>query len=261
MTADGTYEAAAYLDVLEAEGALLALTAQTSGLAGEVPFCPGWRMRELVTHVGWVYRWVATVVGDRRTEPPTQAERSALSDPDPADDQGVLDRLRFAHATIVTMLRDAPPDLACWTPWPAPPSRDFWIRRQVHESLVHRVDAQNAARGTVAGGDQLPAALAADGVDEMICGFAVRYQQLRADRPGTLALRATDTGGSWWARLTPDGPPAFGRGPAPGGAPEAEVHAAAGELLLLLWNRRAADGLDVRGDRDLLAAWRRGAHL
>ena len=42
-------------------------------------------------------------------------------------------------------------------------------------------------------------------------------------------------------------------------APDAEVHARAGELLLLLWNRRTADGLDIRGDHAVLQEWERGA--
>ena len=37
--------------------------------------------------------------------------------------------------------------------------------------------------------------------------------------------------------------------------------AQSGELLLLLWNRRKATGLDVRGDGRALDVWAREAHL
>jgi hypothetical protein len=39
------------------------------------------------------------------------------------------------------------------------------------------------------------------------------------------------------------------------------VHARAGDLLLLLWNRRGADGLRVTGEHAVLTAWRDAAHL
>lgn len=117
------------------------------------------------------------------------------------------------------------------------------------------------ARSPIArGGETLTAAFAADGVDELVCGFAYRYRQhLRAETPRTLALRATDTGHRWWIGIEP-GKPTYYRGPAPT-AVDPEVHTLSGELLLLLWNRRTSEGLDVRGDRNVLKIWHRHAHL
>jgi uncharacterized protein (TIGR03083 family) len=260
LTDDTGFDVGTYLDVLGTEGELVHRTAREHGLAAEIATCPGWTMRELVAHLGFVYRWARTIVAEGRSEPPSRSERAALEDPDPADDAGVLDRLAGAHARLVTALRAAPADLDCWTIWSAPRSREFWIRRQVHETLVHRVDAENAGPAAARGGGELPSTLAADGVDEMVCGFAGRYRErLRAEAPLTLALRATDTGHRWWIGLGPQDPE-FGRGPAPTAA-DAEVHARSGELLLLLWNRRTADGLDVRGDRGVLGVWHANAHL
>ena len=64
----------------------------------------------------------------------------------------------------------------------------FWARRQAHETAVHRYDAQSAAPG----GPPAPAgafdpAFAADGVDELIMGFAARR---RYRRPATAASSA-----------------------------------------------------------------------
>lgn len=253
------FAAAAFLGVLDAEGARIAQIAREQRLTPQIPFCPGWTMRDLVAHLGFVYRWAHTVVAERRSEPPDAAERAALADPDPDDDAGVVDRLEQAHARLVTTLHEAPLTLSCWTMWPSV-GRDFWIRRQAHETLVHRVDAENAVLNSAQGGEALESAVASDGVDEMVCGFARRYRErLRADRPRMLALRATDTGHSWWIGLGPD-EPVFGRGSAPTPA-DTEVRAHSGELLLLLWNRRTADGLDVRGDHDVLETWHRDAHL
>ncbi|WP_433281030.1 maleylpyruvate isomerase family mycothiol-dependent enzyme [Pseudonocardia xinjiangensis] len=255
------FDAAEYLEVLHTEGRLILKIAREHGLAAEIASCPGWTMRDLIAHLGFAYRWARTIVTEERSVAPRPSELSALEDPDPSDDVGVIDRMEQAHSALVAALRETPATLDCWTIWPSSvPSRDFWIRRQVHETLVHRVDAQTADYPAARGGESLVSALAADGVDELVCGFADRYRQhLRIETPRTLALRATDTSHRWWIALGPD-EPAFGRGPAPGVA-DAEVHALSGELLMLLWNRRTSKGLDVRGDRSVLETWRRHAHL
>jgi uncharacterized protein (TIGR03083 family) len=250
-----TFDAAAYLDLLDAEGGVLLKTAQERGPAAEIPFCPGWTVGDLVPHLGFVYRWAGTVVADRLAEPPP---REAFFDPDPGDFAAAYERTREAFEANVRTLRASPPDLACWTIWPGP-GRDFWVRRMLHETLVHRVDAENAG-GTPATGARLDPAIAADGVDEMVCGFASRYsKRLRADAPVTLAIHATDVDLRWWVRIGPDAP-LFGRGLSPFGA-DTDVAALAGELYLLLWNRRTADGLTVLGNPEALELWGREAHL
>jgi hypothetical protein len=130
----------------------------------------------------------------------------------------------------------------------------------LHETLIHRVDAQNAGAAATSGGEDLETSIAADGVDEMICGFARRYTKtLRGRQRATLAFTATDTGQRWWAQISSDAPQ-FGRGTSPAPA-DTEERANSGELLLLLWNRRQADGLTIEGRTDVLDTWAREAHL
>lgn len=258
---DGTYEstfdAATYVDLLDSEGAVLLKTAQERGADAPIPFCPNWTVGELIPHLGFVYRWAGAVVADGLAEPPP---RKAFFDTDPTDFAGTLERTRAAHEGIVAALRSAPPDLAAWTIWPASSPRDFWIRRMLHETLVHRVDAENAGGPNPAGGEALDAAIATDGVDEMVCGFAGRYaESLRAEAPLSLALHATDSDLRWWARIGPQAP-LFGRGLSPFGA-DTEVAGLAGELYLLLWNRRPPAGLDVLGSPEALEIWALKAHL
>lgn len=249
-----------HIDGLKTQGQLLCSLAETADFNAAIPFCPGWVLADLVTHVGFIYRWVAAIVGETRAEAPGQADRAALQDPDPADHAGTLSRLRSAHTDLVGLLRDTPSTLDCWTTWAHPSPRTFWARRMLHETLIHRVDVQNALIARPMGGDELSAALAADGVDEMICGFAGRYTKtLRSEHGGTLALTATDTGQRWWTKIGQHAPE-FGRGAPPVPA-DTDVRALAGELLLLLWNRRAANGLAVRGRGDLLETWAEHAHL
>jgi uncharacterized protein (TIGR03083 family) len=249
-----------YIDALEAEGQLLLSIAETRRSEDHIPFCPGWTMSELITHLGFIYRWVSKVVGEIRSEPPGQQERVTIQDPDPSDYPATLSRLRTAHTGLVQLLRHTPPDLDCWTIWAAPSARTFWTRRMLHETLIHRVDAQNAGASSTLVGNKLPALLAADGVDEMICGFARRYTNtLRSEHCGTLVVAAIDTGHRWWVKIGPDAPQ-FGRG-RPSWPVDTEVRAVSGELLLLLWNRRSAAGLAVEGRRYVLETWAREAHL
>ena len=254
------------LDVLRVEGERLVDAARVRGPEGPVVACPGWTVNDLAGHVGSVYRWVAAIIGSRRTAPPSAEERASFGDPDPSDADGVIERLLEAHRQIVELLRAAPPDLDVWTTWPVDASgRDFWIRRMVHETLVHRVDAEDDGSHPETLGRDLDPMVAADGIDEMVCGFAQRYgQTLRAGGPVTLTVEPSDAGGQWWIRLSP-GEPVFGRGVPPESADPlaATVHieGTAGELLLLLWNRRPPTRMTVTGDASALEAWRIGAHL
>jgi uncharacterized protein (TIGR03083 family) len=249
------------VDLLAAEGKLTA-DACVGRLDDGVPFCPGWTGRDLALHLAGVYRWVTAMVAHRMPEPPDKDLRAGLyADPDPADDAGVVERLNLALAGVVDVLRTGPADLACWTIWPGHTPRDFWIRRQLHETVVHRVDAQNLGRSEAdaVGGAELDTAVAVDGVDEMMIGFSGRYRTLRHPEPRTLAVYATDADASWWCTIGPDALDT-GRGNAPVPV-DAAVTARSGELLLWLWNRRAAAGLDVSGNPTVLEIWRSNAHL
>jgi uncharacterized protein (TIGR03083 family) len=250
------------LDLLAAEGKLAA-DACAGRLDDAVPFCAGWTGRDLAVHLAGVYRWVSTMVAERMPKPPSKELRAGLfADPDPSDEQGVRARLLLASAGVVSTLRNAPADLDCWTVWPAQTPRTFWIRRQLHETVVHRVDAQNLGRSEadVHNGAELDSEVAADGVDEMMVGFSGRYaDHLRNPETVTLAVAATDVEQTWWASIGPDAL-VTGRGAPPQPA-TTTVRGKSGELLLWLWNRRPATGLEVTGDPTALEIWTANAHL
>ncbi len=262
IESDGAYDGAffdagTFLDSVETEGRVLLKTAEDAGPGAAIPFCPNWTVGDLVPHLGFVYRWAGALIAGGLADPPS---REAYFDVDPKDAAGALERTRAAHEDLVQTLRAAPADLDCWTIWKAAGTpRDFWIRRMLHETLVHRVDAENGASAVPAGGGDLDEALATDGIDEMICGFAVRYSKiLRSEHPMSIAIR-TDSGLAWWVRINADAP-LFGRGLSPFGA-DVEVSGLPGELYLFLWNRRTTDGLRVVGNPEPLAVWARDAHL
>ena len=151
------------LRVVEDEGrAMLDLVG--GDLTRPVPWCPGWTVAELVGHLSAVYRWVTLIVGERRFERPAAAERAALDVP--VLDGPALSRVfETAHTEVVETLRAASTDLACWTMWPAVSARDYWIRRQAHETLVHHVDLRTATVGSTLDCAHVSAEIAADGVD------------------------------------------------------------------------------------------------
>ncbi len=157
------------------------------------------------------------------------------------------------HAGLVAALSAAPADLECWTFLRAPSPLAHWARRQAHETAIHRVDTELAA-GTAL--SPIDAAFAADGVDELLCGFVPRRStRLRAERPASLRVRSTDAGAAWLLRMESDGVTSTREDEA---APSAAVTACtvsgtAADLYLALWNRRGREQLTVEGDDAVLA--------
>jgi uncharacterized protein (TIGR03083 family) len=188
-------EIADHVACLAGEGAVLALAAERAGLDAPVPSCPGWRIRDLLGHLGFVHRWAAGYVATGRArviETPGDEEIVRLA---PADEL-LLGWFRAGHAALVSVLSAADPAVACWSFLAAPSPLAFWARRQAHETAIHRVDAQLAAAAVVPGTelDPFPPGLAADGIDELLNGFASRDPRSLSDSPATLVVLADDGG-------------------------------------------------------------------
>lgn len=233
------------------QGHGLADAAAAAGLDAPVPTCPDWTVRDLVTHQSQVHRWARSYVSTGRATPPNADDRP---EEPPADDE-LLDWFRDGHDALVTSLRDAPADLDCWSFLPAPSPREFWGRRQAHETAIHRVDADRAAGRTAT----IDPALAADGIDELLHGFFARPRgSLVSDPARRLAVVATDTGHAWTMTIGPES-----RTTTSAAEPGADctVTGDAAALYLLLWNRAGRDGLAVDGDETLLDLWRDKAHI
>jgi len=236
-------DVAEYVKRLRAEGERLAEAAGWAGLEAPVPTCPGWCIADLLTHVGGVHRWAAAQVRSGQPEP------LAAAFP-----EQTLDGYRESLRDLLDALTAAAPDVTCWAFLPAPSPLAFWARRQAHEAAVHRVDAESAS-DSVTG---VPAGFAVDGIDELLFGFFSRPGgRLVADPPRSMALRATDTDAAWTVHLEPAGR-RFIRGAEPA---DLTVTGPAGDLYLLLWNRRDATGLAVDGDPGVLDLWRSRATI
>jgi uncharacterized protein (TIGR03083 family) len=247
-------EVAEHLAALRREGDLLAAAAARTDLETPIPTCPEWGMRDLVRHMGDVHRWAAAHVAERRTEPIDKTGLAEVAGPLP-DDARLLDWFREGHARLVQTLETAEPDTTCWTFLPAPSPVAFWARRQAHETGVHRADAESPggpARITPFAPD-----FAVDGIEELLYGFLGRSSDdIRIDPPRTLHLHATDIDGEWLIRLDEGIEVRREHGHA-----DCAVRAPASDLHLLLWNRRAPDGLEVHGDASLLSSWRENVQV
>ena len=244
---------------LRAEGELLADAAERAGFDAPVPACPDWRVRDLLKHLGYVHRWAAAYVREQHARWVDRASEAEILRGGPGD-EALASWFRDGHAALVRALEAADPGISCWTFLEAPSPLAFWARRQAHETAVHRVDAQQAAAvaGTGAAGEPVfTPQFAADGIDEMIMGFLGRDAQRGSwdGPPGVLTLRADDgaDGSAQWRVCSEPGGLTVTR---EDGVGDWDITGPAVGLYLLLWNRRDASGLDVRGDPVTLASFR-----
>ena len=133
--------------------------------------------------------------------------------------------------------------------------REFWARRQAHETTIHMVDALAAKLGRPPTADEatIEPALAVDGIDELVRGFFTRGRSKLYDGTEyTVAVAPRGVGRRWVLRvaerLTVD------PGVDPDDETDATLSGTAVELYLALWNR--GDHVEVAGREDLLDRWR-----
>jgi uncharacterized protein (TIGR03083 family) len=230
--------------------------------AAPVPTCPDWDADDLLWHLTEVQSFWGRVVEQRCTDPDT-LDGPEVVRPDGRD--ALLALSRRTTDALVQTLRRTPPDTPVWT-WADDQSAGFVLRRQAHEALVHRVDAECTA------GDRTPLdpALAADGVDEalrVMFGGSTGDADLEVDRAATLRLRCLDTGNSWLVMLArytggsstepPTSEPALAVAAEDHGLPSlATVSAAAGDLDCWLWGRPPLGDVELAGDVKVLAGLR-----
>lgn len=145
-----------WVSAVECEGQKLSLAARHDTMS-EVPSCPGWSIDDLLRHVGIAHHRVALILREERTEPPPVEETSPPH-------TGSLSWYEAGRATLLDAMRTVDPATRVWTFSRSDPTATFWYRRMAHETVVHRVDAEQA-RGTVG---PLDAALALDGIAESL---------------------------------------------------------------------------------------------
>lgn len=217
-----------------------------------VPTCPGWTLRQLGTHVGRGDRWAATMVA-RRAQTFVDPREVPDGKP-PTDPDGAATWLAAGVEQLVGAVEEVGAGTPVWT-FTGPRPAAWWLRRRLHECLVHRADAVLALGAPF----EVPADVAADGVAEWLTLLTARPagdEPLLADGT-TMHLHATDDGlgvaGEWMVRPGGNGitwEPGHAKG-------TVAVRGGAADLLLVLVRRIPADapGLQIHGDSDVLDGW------
>lgn len=162
-----------------------------------VPTCPEWDAGDLLRHLAEVQWFWATIVGRGLT---AYADVEDLDNGGrPGDRDGLFAFFDQASADLHHTLRATSPDSPAWT-WCEDQSVGFIRRRQAHEALIHRIDAELTA------GDRTPmdADLSTDGVDEALrfIDSGLRSWGRVIDEPAqTIRVETTDTNQSWLVTL------------------------------------------------------------
>jgi uncharacterized protein (TIGR03083 family) len=219
-------------------------------LSAWVPSCPEWTVRELTEHLGMVHRWAEQLVRTRAQK------RIPFSEVD--FDEGEIgdEWLRTGGHALSATLRAADPDQPMWA-WGADHHVRFWSRRQLHETLVHRIDLE-LATGTTS---RVEPAIAADAIDEFFGNLTSDRDIAVAARPShpsgeRIQFRAKGGFGQWNVELRPDEYSFVGEG----GWFDAVVIGEPAEMLALVLRRRPLKECAVRveGDAPLVEHWLAG---
>jgi len=247
-----------YLDHLARDSARFADVLSSTPSDAEVPTCPGWNADDLLWHLSEVQWFWGTIVRDGVDA--DAAEQ--VKPPRPANRPGLEEFYLSASRELGKALAITPPDTPAWT-WADDKTVGFIRRRQAHEALIHRLDAELTA-GNRSDMDPL---LSADGVDE-----AVRIMY-GGDLPawGTfdthgkiLRIRASDTGDSWLVTLgqftgtDPDDQRSYDQAGIavasadPGTQAGATITAMAADLDCWLWRRPTQGAIERTGDPAVL---------
>ncbi|RZT20562.1 uncharacterized protein (TIGR03083 family) [Kribbella sp. VKM Ac-2569] len=213
-----------------------------------VPACPGWTVADLALHLGSGQRWAASILLSGTAQKVPEVLRTTIS---------WSDWYAGTTGALLAAIRAVDPDEPCWNFAPVDQRAGFWARRRLHETVIHLVDLIQAG---VAAGEQVdtglavvPAAVAADGVDEVFEVFLPRMLA-RGFAPAVtrqVGVRATDTGHEWTLTPVSQGDrPLVERGKAVG---EAVLSGTTSELDLCLWKRLPGRVLTVGGDAAVAA--------
>jgi uncharacterized protein (TIGR03083 family) len=130
-----------YLDHVRAESARFRAVLADCDPGARVPACPDWDAADLLWHLTTVQAFWAAVVSTRPAPADEDAE-GRLPRPDTYD--GLLAAFDEHSAAMVAALAAADPAEEAWH-WSSDQTVGASIRRQAHEALIHRLDAEEAA--------------------------------------------------------------------------------------------------------------------
>jgi uncharacterized protein (TIGR03083 family) len=232
----GRLDYATYVESVRQDGARLADAARAD-LSTDIPTCPGWTMRHLVSHVAEVYEHKIACTALGKTPDPWPPEWP--SDRDPAE------WLADAHERLLEMFERSEPGTPSATWWPPDQTVGFWARRMAHETAVHRTDAE-LATGTPT---PIDPDLAVDGVDEILRIMLAGDWSDEPDDAATGQRVAIATGGrTWRVELERESVTVAEEG----GERDATLEGDPSDVVLWLWGRSPDERVKRTGDDQAL---------
>ena len=178
-----------YLDHIRTESARFRVALTDCDPSARVPTCPDWDAADLLWHLTGVQLYWAKILRHRPASPDDIDEPAAERPESYAEILEAFDD--FSHA-LVTECRRADPEEPAWH-WSGDNRVGTSYRRQAHEALIHRIDAELTAGAPVT---PLDAALADDGVAEVLgvmYGGAPPWGTFTPSGE-TIAVQISDTG-------------------------------------------------------------------
>jgi uncharacterized protein (TIGR03083 family) len=245
-----------YFAHIRRESARFAGCLATADRSARVPTCPDWDAADLLWHLTEVQLFWGAIVRERLSDPDA-AEAAKPERPD--DFRALLTLFDQATVALLDALASTPGRTEVWT-WAGDHSVDFVLRRQAHEALIHRLDAE-----LVVGDPTLvDRDLASDGVDEALTIMFGEVPSWGAFTPdGTHgAIATTDTLAEWtieFGRFVGTGPDSGNRydldsfvviDRGTGLEPVFTARGKAADLDAWLWGRGPVSAIGVDGDRD-----------
>ena len=208
-------------------------------------------------HVGRGDRWCAQIVAEQSME--FIDPRTVEGGKPPAGRDNEIAWLQAGPRQLLDAVAATGPETSVWT-FLGPRPAKWWIRRRLHEVLVHRADAAIALGIEY----QVDPALAADAITEWLERVEIQADDegpAGGDRPlgdgQSVHLHATDPGlgkaGEWTLLGRPDGiAVAHEHGKA-----TTALRGPARSLLLAVVRRRSAaqEGLEIFGDAGVWDTW------
>ncbi|HEY2297019.1 MAG TPA: maleylpyruvate isomerase family mycothiol-dependent enzyme [Jatrophihabitans sp.] len=242
-----------FLAHLRAESERFARVLVATDPAATVPTCPEWTAADLLWHLGEVQLFWGAIV-EQRLSDPDQAENVQ---PDRPSDYDALLAFFLASSSFLTdALAGTSDDTAVWTWFPSDQTAGFVRRRQAHEALIHRLDAEVTA-GTVT---DIDPDLATDGVKEVLdwmYSFVPEWATL-SDARQVGRVATIDTDASWlvrvgaWSGTSPNSGKSYSNERVltvvESGEPSFEVTGAARDMDAWLWNRPTWSEVRLEGD-------------
>ena len=232
-----------HVDAVEHELAALHEAVAGGDMTAAVPTCEGWTVVDLATHVGQFCGFWAHVLCEGTGRPKADVA-------EPADPAARAAWLKDAGDHILAELRATPPETPVWTWYEPDRTAGFVARRSAHELAVHRYDAQSARRRC----EPIEAALAADGLDELLGPLLTTRPRSGKASGQTIHLHGTDVEeAEWLLTLLPDRidvEKQHAKG-------DLALRGAVSDLELLLFERPPLGEVERLGDPAALAAWYR----